>query len=222
MADEKLEQTADKFRRAVQQAAEHGRLKPAGVADAGSTAPVDPDAIVAALDARLSETLTAAVRQEIGVAVAAAVRESVADALAQQPSADAAAIDPDLIVRLEAAAERIAEKDDGDVLLHLRNILPGQIRQELHQQNQTTVQRLSTIEAELDAIQANNGVGWQLLRLALIGLVVFIIAVFVAIFEKQLQNWGRDSIYPLLGLSIKEASPSSPRSASPAAPQERR
>lgn len=192
MADAKLEQTAEEFRTLVRQAAERGRF-------AGPASPaVDP------------ENLNAI------------VRAAVADALAANPP-PAAGLDPALVERLEEASQTMGEKaGDGDVLLHLRNVLPGQIRQELQQQAQPTQQRLAGLEQRVAALHADSGWGREIARALLVGVVVAIVVLFSVIFEKQIQEWGRDTIYPLAGIPIKEASPRAPRQASPSTPQERR
>ena len=192
MADAKLEQTAEEFRTLVRQAAERGRFS-------GPASPaVDP------------ENLNAI------------VRAAVADALAANPP-PAAGLDPALVERLEAASQTMGEKaGDGDVLLHLRNVLPGQIRQELQQQAQPTQQRLAGLEQRVAALHADSGWGREIARALLVGVVVAIVVLFSVIFEKQIQEWGRDTIYPLAGIPIKEASPRAPRQASPSTPQERR
>jgi len=217
MADDKLEQTADEFRNLVRQAAERGRLGP------GATpAAIDADALAAAVEARLAPAITNAAQAEPGPQFAAIVRTAVAEAMAEQ-AVEPAQIDPALVTRLEAAAKNLEDKaGNGDVLVHLRNVLPGQMRQEMHQQNQTLLQRIGGLEQQVAAIHADNGWMRDLARSLLTGLVVVIIMFAVVIFDKQIQDWGRDAVYPLLGISIKEATPSTPRFANPSAPAERR
>lgn len=222
MADDKLEQTADEFRNLVRQAAERGRLSPAAPSPA-----VDADALAAALEARLVPAIATAVetgaaksdhRPEIADIVRTAVTEAMADNSAPQSQ-----IDPALIARLEAASKNLEEKaGDGDVLLHLRNVLPGQMRQEMHQQNQNILQRIGGLEHQVAAVQADSGWMRDLARALLTGLIVAIVLFFAVIFERQIQDWGRDAVYPLFGIPIKEATPSAPRLANPSAPAERR
>lgn len=217
MAESKLEQTADEFRNMVRQAAERGQLGPAA---SGPT--VDADALAAAVEARLAPALANAVKTDSGEQTAALIRTAVGEAMAEHAAASAQ-IDPELVNRLEQAANTLQEKaGDGDVLLHLRNVLPGQIRQELLQQNQSLGKRLASMEQQLAAIRADNGWTRDIARALLTGLVVAIVLIATVIFEKQLQNWGRDAIYPLVGISIKEATPAAPRLANPTVPAERR
>lgn len=155
-------------------------------------------------------------------ALAAAVRTAVAEAMAEQ-APQTAPLDPALIERLEAAVRDAAERTgDSDVLLHLRNVLPGQFRQDLQQHTQATQQRIAGLEQEIAALRAANGWGRDIARAVLTGIVVGVLLLFSVVFEKQVQDWGRDTLYPLFGVPIKEAMPSTPRQANPAAPQERR
>ncbi len=217
MAESKLEQTADEFRNLVRQAAERGRLGPAA-----SGSGVDPDALAAAVEARLAPALANAVKTDPGPETAAMIRTAVAEAMAEN-AVPAAQIDPALVSRLETAAKHLEDKaGDGDVLLHLRNVLPGQMRQELLQQNQALLKRIGSLEQQMAAARSDNGWGRDILRALLTGLVVAIVLMATVIFEKQMQDWGRNTIYPLVGISIKEATPSVPRLANPAAPAERR
>lgn len=217
MAESKLEQTADEFRNLVRQAAERGRLGPAAPA-----AGVDADALAAAVEARLASGLANAAKADSGPATAAVIRAAVAEAMAEN-AVPPAQIDPALVGRLEVAAQNLEKKaGEDDVLLHLRNVLPGQMRQELLQHNQALLKRLGAMELQLGAIRADNGWTRDVARALLTGLIVAIVLIATVIFEKQLQNWGRDTIYPLVGISIKEATPSAPRLVSPAAPAERR
>ncbi len=186
MANNTLGQTAQEFRAAVRQATERNQMAPQQAAP-----PVDANAIAAAVEARVADTVRREISQQVGA----------------------------LVARLESAAKQLPQGDD-EVLLHLRNILPGQMRQEMHQQNQQLLQRMAMLEEQLDAVQADNGLGRDLVRLALTGLVVAVIAIFVAIFERQLQNWGRDAIYPIFGVSIKEAPAATPPSAMQTAPRQ--
>jgi hypothetical protein len=204
MAENTLGQTAAEFRAAVRRATERGPLGAASPAPA-----IDADAIAGAVEARVSE----AVRREVAEQVAGPVDRAIRGALADQgPST----IDPQLIARLEAAAAQMPQ-GDSDVMLHLRNILPGQMRQEMHQQNQHVMQRLEALEAQLAAVQADNGLGRDLIRIALTGIVVAVVVVGVTVFQRQIQEWGRDTIYPMFGISIKEASSARPPVAAPAA-----
>jgi hypothetical protein len=197
MSDNTLGRTAEEFRAAVRLAAERGSLTASANAPAAT---VDVDAVAAAVEARM------------GAAVGEAVRREMAEHTAPP-------IDPQLVARLEAAAEQLPQ-DDSDVMLHLRNILPGQMRQELHAQNQHVMQRIAALETQLAAVQSDNGLGRDLIRVALTGLAVAIIIIGVTIFERQLQNWGRDAIYPLFGVSIKEASSTALPAAKASAPRE--
>jgi hypothetical protein len=206
MANDKLGQTAQEFRAAVRQAAERNQLAPA------AAPAVDANAIAAAVDARVATTVQREISQQVGSTVDRAVKRALAEQMTPP-------IDPALVARLEAAAGQMPQGDD-EVLLHLRNILPGQMRQEMHQQNQQLMQRIAMLEEQLDAVQADNGLGRDLVRLALIGIVVAIIVVFATVFERQLQNWGRDAIYPIFGVSIKEAPAAAPPSATQTAPRQ--
>lgn len=217
MADNKLEQTADEFRSLVRQAAEQGRLNPAGEHPG-----IDADAVAAAVEARLVPAITAATSAEPNPEIAAMVRSAVAEAMAEHapPSAQ---IDPALVQQLEAAAKSLDEKaGSGDVLMHLRNVLPGQMRQEMHQQSQNILQRIGGLEYQVAALHADNSWSRELARALLTGIVVAIVLFFAVIFERQIQDWGRDSVYPLFGISIKEAVPSTPRLANPSPPTETR
>jgi hypothetical protein len=206
MANDTLGQTAQEFRAAVRQAAERNQLAPA------AAPAVDANAIAAAVDARVATTVQREISQQVGSTVDRAVKRALAEQMTPP-------IDPALVARLEAAAGQMPQGDD-EVLLHLRNILPGQMRQEMHQQNQQLMQRIAMLEEQLDAVQADNGLGRDLVRLALIGIVVAIIVVFATVFERQLQNWGRDAIYPIFGVSIKEAPAAAPPSATQTAPRQ--
>ena len=193
MAESKLEQTAEEFRTLVRQAAESGRLSQPAPA-----APIDTDALTAT------------------------VRFAVARAMAEHAPTPTE-LDSALIARLEAASERLAEKaGDGDVLQHLRNVLPGQIHQEIQQQAQVTQQRIVNLEHQIAALHAESGWGRELARALLVGVVVALLLLVSVIFQKQLQDWGRDTVYPVFGIPIKEATPSPPRLAAPTAPPERR
>lgn len=195
MTDSPLERTAEEFRTLVRQAAEQGRLAPA------------PTPAVDAAE------------------LAATLRAAVADAVAESVAANASgpvSLDPTLIARLEAAADTLSDRSDDDVLLHLRNVLPGQIRQEFQQQAQGLQQRMGGLEQQVAALQADTGWGREIARALLTGAVVAIVLLFAVVFQKQIQDWGRDAIYPLLGITIKEASTSMPRLASPSSPPERR
>jgi hypothetical protein len=207
MANNTLGQTAQEFRAAVRQATERNQMAPQQAAP-----PVDANAIAAAVEARVADTVRREISQQVGAPVDRAVRSALAEQMAPP-------IDPALVARLESAAKQLPQGDD-EVLLHLRNILPGQMRQEMHQQNQQLLQRMAMLEEQLDAVQADNGLGRDLVRLALTGLVVAVIVIFVAIFERQLQNWGRDAIYPIFGVSIKEVPAATPPSAMQTAPRQ--
>jgi hypothetical protein len=211
MSDNTLGRTAEEFRAAVRLAAERGNLTASANAAA---APVDIDAIVAAIEGRMGTAVGEAVRREITAQIGEPVDQAVRRALADQA---APSIDPQLVARLEAAAEQLPHSD---VMLHLRNILPGQMRQEMHQQNQQVMQRFAALEGQVAAVQADNGLGRDLIRVALTGLVVAVIVIGVTIFERQLQNWGRDAIYPLFGISIKEATSTALPAAKAATPRE--
>jgi hypothetical protein len=213
MSDNTLGRTAEEFRAAVRLAAERGNLTASANAAA---APVDIDAIVAAIEGRMGTAVGEAVRREITAQIGEPVDQAVRRALADQA---APSIDPQLVARLEAAAEQLPH-GDSDVMLHLRNILPGQMRQEMHQQNQQVMQRFAALEGQVAAVQADNGLGRDLIRVALTGLVVAVIVIGVTIFERQLQNWGRDAIYPLFGISIKEATSTALPAAKAATPRE--
>jgi hypothetical protein len=82
------------------------------------------------------------------------------------------------------------------------------------------MQRFAALEGQVAAVQADNGLGRDLIRVALTGLVVAVIVIGVTIFERQLQNWGRDAIYPLFGISIKEATSTALPAAKAATPRE--
>lgn len=220
MADDTLKQTAEQLRAAVEQAKGRGDFAPAG--QRGQAPTVDVPALAAAVEAQLSPALTALLRAELDEKVGGTVNDAVSRALAEHPG-QAAQIDPELVARLEAAAQKIATSEgDSDVMLHLRNILPGQIHQDLQVHNQALMHRIAVLEGELAAMQVDLGWGREFFRLALVGLVVAFVMIGVSIFERQIQNWGRDTIYPLFGLSIKEASPSTPRPAVQSMPTERR
>ena len=139
MSDNTLGRTAEEFRAAVRLAAERGNLTASANAAA---APVDIDAIVAAIEGRMGTAVGEAVRREITAQIGEPVDQAVRRALADQA---APSIDPQLVARLEAAAEQLPH-GDSDVMLHLRNILPGQMRQEMHQQNQQVMQRFAALE----------------------------------------------------------------------------
>jgi hypothetical protein len=220
MADDTLKQTAEQLRAAVEQAKGRGDFAPAGQRGQGPA--VDVPALAAAVEAQLSPALTALLRAELDEKVGGTVSDAVSRALAEHPS-QTAQIDPELVARLETAAQKIATSEgDSDVMLHLRNILPGQIHQDLQVHNQALMHRIAVLEGELAAMQVDLGWGREFLRLALVGLVVAFVMIGVSIFERQIQNWGRDTIYPLFGISIKEASPSTPRPAVQSVPTERR
>jgi hypothetical protein len=135
-------------------------------------------------------------------AVEAALERALGRVLARTPGGGVASAE--IIARLDEMKARAGERDD-ELNFELRNGLPGRIRREIHEQLRPTEERLASLERGMaEAPKHGSKLSGILPALLYAVLTGFILAGFV-IFEKPLRNWGQDTIYPLLGMSIGEA-----------------
>lgn len=193
MTDDIMKKTADDFRLLTGQPVQS---KPAPLEPAESYPPQRSSASPSANTPYTGEA--SRVRQALEETVEAAITKAMAE------NRGAGGTDGEMIVRLDELSARLTQRD-ADLTLELRNVLPGRIRQELHEQLRLTNDRLNTLEATLAT--RSSGPGW-LARLAsaiVFAVVAGLIMAAAIIFERPLRNWGQDNLFPLVGVSIGEA-----------------
>lgn len=244
MSDKPLRETADEFRAMIKEAEASGALRNMASGNSAAPAAVDPDVVAQAVRAAMEASLVPAVKAAVAdamkdampdamqntagdapaisqEALEAAVRDAIASAW-QEHTPPEFRIDPELVSRLEGAVSAVTDSNN-DVLVHMRTVLPGQLRQEITQQGQQLSQRLASLEQQVANLETSSGIGRRIGQLAAIGLVVAAIVVTATVFERPLRRWGQDNLFPAFGMGPSEARPArSVPTATEATPSERR
>ena len=103
-------------------------------------------------------------------------------------------------------ASRNSADDMQDFMTNeMRNVLPGRIRQELFEQLRTVNARLSALEEGSPARSGGGSLGRTLFGAIVFALVAAVLLGGLIIFERPLRQWGHETVFPTVGLSISEA-----------------
>lgn len=207
--DDKAQEFRDVVRARLAERPQGGRAA-ALAAPAGQPAAIDRQAIERALAEALKERLGPEIRAAVGPAVTAA--------LAEHGTTVGGTVDPGAVSEtVEAAVANVIESQ-GDILVHLRNVLPGQVAQELQQHQRHHDARLAELEDAIRRVEAAGSGGRALRRGLLTVLAVALVMVAITIFDRQIRTWGRQTIYPMLGLTVSAVQPTVP-TATPTEPR---
>ena len=203
MVNNPLDDKAQEFRnvvRAYLTGQKQGGLAPAGGTD---TAPIDR--------ATLEEALIEALKEHVEREIRAAVVPAVAAAIAEHGSRIDGEVASAAISRTVESAMASVVESQNDILVHLRNVLPGQIQRELRQHQRAHDARLAALEEVVNRLAASGGGARMLRRGLLVVLAVALVMVAVTIFERPIRFWGRQTLYPLFGLTVSELRPTLPQ-----------